>query len=177
MAHIHTDPGQHDLTASAFIVRTDLPEPVILLHMHRRIHKWMHFGGHVELHENPWQAVAHEVKEESGYDITQLMLLQPDIQRREFTGIISHPFPAAIITGPFPGLDHFHTDITYGFITSEDPKHTIKDGESQEFRAFTRDELAALGEDEILPNVQEIALLIMDDYAKNWKQVAVTNLA
>jgi len=63
MAHIHTQPGQHDHTASAYIVRTDFDEPKIMLHLHRKIGKYLQFGGHVELHETPWQAVVHELRE------------------------------------------------------------------------------------------------------------------
>lgn len=35
MSHIHTNPGEHDLAASAFIIRTDAPEPQLLLHVHK----------------------------------------------------------------------------------------------------------------------------------------------
>ena len=66
MAHIHTQPGQHDHTASAYIIRTDLDTPRIMLHLHRKIGKYLQFGGHVELNETPWQAVVHELREESG---------------------------------------------------------------------------------------------------------------
>lgn len=77
MPHIHTQPGQHDHTASAFIIRTDGTEPRILFHMHKKIKKLMQPGGHVELHETPWQAVVHEIEEEAGYEISQLKILQP----------------------------------------------------------------------------------------------------
>lgn len=70
MPHIHTEPGQHDLTVSAYIVRMDLPEPAIILHKHRKLNKWLQFGGHVEPHENPWQAVQREIREESGYELS-----------------------------------------------------------------------------------------------------------
>ncbi len=76
MSHIHTAPGQHDATVSAFIIRIDT-EPLVLLHKHKKLGILGQIGGHVELHENPWQAIQHEIKEESGYDITDLMILQP----------------------------------------------------------------------------------------------------
>lgn len=77
MAHIHTEPGQHDHTASGFIVRTDTPEPTLILHRHKKTGKYMQFGGHIELDETPWQAVRHELMEESGYDLSDLQILQP----------------------------------------------------------------------------------------------------
>ena len=36
MPHINTKPGQHDFTASAFIVRLDRSEPQVLLHLHKK---------------------------------------------------------------------------------------------------------------------------------------------
>ncbi len=53
MAHIHTQPGQHDHTASAYIFRVDFDEPKLVLHLHRKINKYLQFGGHIELHETP----------------------------------------------------------------------------------------------------------------------------
>jgi len=177
MAHIHTGPGQHDFTASAYIVRTDLPEPAIILHKHRILNQWMQFGGHVELHEDPWQALTHEIREESGYELSQLKLLQPDIRKAVPTDDVTHhPLPANIGTAKFGGIDHYHTDIAYAFTTGEDPAGKSGDGESSEFRTFTRDELAALTKDEIPPNVQQVALIILDDYVKNWKTVPATDI-
>jgi hypothetical protein len=49
MAHIHTEPGQHDFTASAFIIRLDRlderGQPKLLLHKHKKLHKLLQFGG------------------------------------------------------------------------------------------------------------------------------------
>jgi 8-oxo-dGTP diphosphatase len=172
MPHIHTQPGQHDLTTSAYIVRTDGQEPVLLMHFHRRLHKWMQFGGHVELHENIWQGLAHEIEEESGYKLTQLKLLQPDMPRLEYTGdAVVHPLPASIVTAKIGELEHFHTDVAYGFVVAEDPAGTVDKDESSEFRAFSRNELAKLGPDECPPNVQKVALMILDNYSKSWKQI------
>jgi len=174
MAHIHTDPGQHDFTASAYIVRTDLPEPAVLMHRHKLLHAWLQFGGHVELHEDPWQAVTHEVREESGYDLSQLKLLQPDIRQVESSDVTNHPWPVNLITLKFGELDHYHTDIAYAFTTNEGPAHKVGDGESTELRAFTRGELIGLKAGEIPENVRNAALLILEDYSKNWRQVAVS---
>lgn len=53
MPHIHTEPGQHDHTASAYIVRLDEAEPALILHRHKILGQYLQFGGHVELDENP----------------------------------------------------------------------------------------------------------------------------
>src|SRR5437879_1527745 len=104
MPHIHTKPGQHDHTASAYIVRIDGKEPKILLHKHKKSGKYQQFGGHIELDETPWQAVLHEIKEESGYDAKQLMLLQPKERLKSLGDADQHPVPVCHNTHTFsPG--------------------------------------------------------------------------
>lgn len=62
MPHIHE---KIDFTAQAFIVCKNK----VLLHKHSKYDVWIGVGGHVELDENPNQAVIREVKEEVGLDI------------------------------------------------------------------------------------------------------------
>lgn len=71
MPHIHTKPGQYDHTVTAYIVRTDGDDPKVLLHMHRKLGMLLPPGGHVELDETPWAAMAHELTEESGYTLDE----------------------------------------------------------------------------------------------------------
>lgn len=175
MAHIHTKPGQHDHTASAYILRTDFEEPKIMLHLHKKIGKYLQFGGHVELHETPWQAVVHELREESGYDIDQLRILQPADRVGRLSDAVIHPQPVAHSTHPFGGnTDHFHTDIAYAIVTDEEPRHSPEDGESTTIKLFTRQELAALGEDDLPDNVKQIAFFIFDKCLNNWEAIPMT---
>src|SRR5258708_28816740 len=62
MAHIHE---LIDFTASAFIV---FGSKVLLVH-HKEHKMWLPVGGHIELDEDPEQALLREVKEESGLEI------------------------------------------------------------------------------------------------------------
>lgn len=62
MAHIHE---KIDFTASVFIVH----EGKVLLHLHKKIGKWLQPGGHIELDEDPNQAAMREAKEETGLDV------------------------------------------------------------------------------------------------------------
>jgi 8-oxo-dGTP pyrophosphatase MutT (NUDIX family) len=175
MAHIHTQPGQHDHTASAYIIRTDFDEPKIMLHLHRKIGKYLQFGGHVELHETPWQAVAHELREESGYDIDQLRILQPEQRVKQLSDAVIHPQPAAHSTHPFGGgTDHFHTDIGYAVVAVEPPRHLPEDGESTTIKLLTRSELAAMPESDLPDNVKQIGLFIFDYCLKHWESVPAT---
>lgn len=62
MAHIHE---KIDFTASVYIVH----EGKVLLHLHKKLGKWLQPGGHIELDEDPNQAAIREAKEETGFDI------------------------------------------------------------------------------------------------------------
>ena len=140
--HIHTAPGQHDLTCSAYIVRTDLGEPRVLVHRHKKLGRLMQIGGHVELCETPWSALAHEIPEESGYDLDQLRVLQVLALPLDTHGSVRHPTPFLVNTHRLPG-DHLHTDLCYAFVTDQPPRHGVGEGESQTLSWPTREELLA----------------------------------
>jgi len=177
MPHIHTDPGQHDQTASAYIIRTDLPEPKILLHYHRKLHKWMQFGGHIELDETPWQTIVHELHEETGYDIEQLQILQPKERITHLDGdTVLHPVPVSHITVPFvtvPG--HMHTDIAYVFVAHDEPQGVPDEGETTEIKLFTRSDLLKLTPDETFEDIVQIALFALDTCLLRWEAITATN--
>lgn len=175
MGHIHTDPGQYDHTASVYLFRTDFSEPKITLHLHKKLGKYMQFGGHIELNETPWQAITHELREESGYELTQLRVLQPSTWVHSLSDAIVHPAPAAHSSHPFgqPGSGHFHTDIAYAAVTNEAPLHAPHEDESSDVRLFTRQELADLPDTMVIANVREIALHIFDN-CLNWQPVPAT---
>lgn len=172
MPHLHTEPGQHDLTVSAYIViRHDGAEPALLLHRHKKLNKYLQFGGHVELHEDPWRALTHELAEESGYAISQLKLLQPILRVEKLSSATLHPYPVNLLTHKFGELEHFHTDIAYAFTTQQTPQGSIDDGESTDTEAFTSKELVALSPEEIPENVREIGLFVLDRCLDNWTEV------
>lgn len=139
MSHIHTEPGQHDTVVSFYIIRTDSSVPRVLVHMHRKIHKLSQLGGHVELTENPWQAVVRELKEESGYTISELQVLQPVNTVPEISGPVVHPVPAACMTFKNPN-EHYHSDLGYAFVSSAAPHSIPDENESQDLRWLTLSE-------------------------------------
>ncbi|MBU2635005.1 NUDIX domain-containing protein [Patescibacteria group bacterium] len=65
MAHIHK---LIDFVVDVYIVYKD---KVLLIH-HRKLDKWLPIGGHIELDEDPEQALFREVKEECGLEIEVL---------------------------------------------------------------------------------------------------------
>jgi len=72
MPHIHE---LIDYTTSAFIMHPS--EPKILLLKHKKIGKWLQPGGHIELHENPIQALHHELEEETGLKPKDYEIIEP----------------------------------------------------------------------------------------------------
>lgn len=171
MPHIHTKPGQHDHTASGFIVRVDSEEPKVLLHVHKILNKYLQFGGHIELEENPWQTVKHELREESGYAIEQLKILQPDFHsRRKAKNTLYHPFPIAHHTHHFD-KEHWHTDVSYAFVAEERPKHPVADNESGIIKSFSRQEILDLSDEKIFDNMKETCLFIFDECLPNWSKI------
>lgn len=170
MPHIHNEPGQHDFTVSAYIIRTVNPvsgasiEPVILLHMHNKFHKLLQPGGHVELKENPWEAVQHEILEETGYDFAQLKVMQPlglRVQNMRNPKTIQHPTPLSLYTHEV-SKDHKHTDISFLFVTEEFPNHVPAAGESTEFRWMTAAQIEQLSSDEIASGTADVAPVALE---------------
>lgn len=176
MAHIHTNPGEHDQTASAFIVRTDRAEPELLLHVHKKLGVLLQIGGHVELTETPWQAVRHEIVEETGYSLDQLKLLQPKLRMESLDGVTLHPTPVVHNTHNFdPEGAHKHTDVSYAFVTDSDPDGLPDSGESTDFRWVGIDQLKALEKGTIFENVRKIGEFVLTDIFKEWQVVELSD--
>ena len=140
MPHIHTKPDQHDMTVSAYIIRQDQGTRKCLVHFHKKIEKLMQIGGHIELTETPWQALAHEVEEESGYCLEELSILQPTPKRLADEENVTHPIPFALNTHNV-GNEHYHSDLCYGLVAKALPKKKSADSESDDLRWLTRGEL------------------------------------
>lgn len=140
MPHIHTQPGQHDLTVSAYIVRQEGSGWKGLVHMHKKLDKLLQVGGHVELTETPWQALEHELREECGYTFAELELLQPTAISFASSHYVVHPQPLVVMTHKF-SEDHYHTDLSYGFIAESAPLQPPLEGESVDIRWLTLDDM------------------------------------
>lgn len=174
MAHIHTKPGQYDHTISIYLIRTDFNEPKMMLHFHKKMNAYAQFGGHIELSESPWQAAAHELREESGYTMDQLRLLQPEKRMTRIANAIVHPVPAVHATMSYPQeVGHFHTDSAYAIVTNQEPKNTPREGESTDIRLFTRAEIATSNKIDTI--TRDIALYVFDECLAHWQLVPAIN--
>lgn len=176
MPHIHTEPGQHDHTVTGYVVRIDGVEPKVLLHMHKKLNMLLPPGGHIELDETPWAAMMHELREEVGYDIQQLSVLQPRLRfsQDELTAeIVLHPQPLLMNThGITP--EHYHSDTAYAFVVTSEPIYSLSDDESADIRWMTKDELASLPLSDIRQNIRAAYLAILDRFMTEWESVSAT---
>lgn len=171
MAHIHTNDDEHDFTVTGYVVRVDESEPKVLLHPHKKYSMLLPVGGHIELTETPWQAIAHELTEESGYELSQLKVLQPAIRIKDVANVAHHPQPVLFNTHTVPDSKHFHSDIAYGFVAHTDPAHHVAPGEATDLRWLTRSELMQLPESNIYENTRQIYLFIIDSLLAKWEHV------
>jgi 8-oxo-dGTP pyrophosphatase MutT (NUDIX family) len=94
-------------TATGFVVdgaRT-------LLHWHKRLQQWMPPGGHIELDEDPVQAVLREVQEETGL-VVEVIPIQQTAGFR-YPEQLPPPYTILIEDIPGPGEPHKHIDMIY----------------------------------------------------------------
>lgn len=102
MPHIH---DLYDYVVSVFIVRRDR----VFLAYHRKYREWLPVGGHIELHEDPLQALRHEVREECGLKV-RLLSRAPRI---------SHPGVKPLPAPEFVDVHHItrrHRHIAFIYI-------------------------------------------------------------
>lgn len=170
MGHLHNEPGQHDYTVGAYIIRLDDTEPKALLHLHKKTQMLFPIGGHIELDETPWQAIAREIKEESGYLLSQTKVLQPQQRISRLSDATIHPQPIAVSDHDVTS-EHFHTDLAYAFVVHSEPESNADEGESTDLRWLTKEELEKLADAEIFPNTREIYNFIFNECLPNWEVV------
>lgn len=159
MPHTHTEPGQYDPTVTAMVVRYD-GVPRVLLPLHRKYGVRLPPGGHIELDENPWQAVSRELLEETGYHLDQLEVIQfAAAPRLAFNTL--HPMPLLYQSHAVPGpVKHFHMDACFGFVAHGDPRDAIASDESP-LEWFTEGEVSAFEEQQIPGDMRAMALYLL----------------
>lgn len=132
------------VTGSALVV--DVEKQRILLHFHKKLKRWLQFGGHMEDDEFDPAVTAHrEAIEESGLtDLTWLIDNQLPLD------IDVHEIPAR---GNFP--EHLHLDFRYVLATKQPNSVQVGDDESDQFRWLSFAEAAQL-EDAIDPALHRL---------------------
>jgi len=101
MPHIHE---KYDFTVGCFIVFNDK----VLLVNHPRYDMWLCPGGHIELDEDPEEALFREIEEETGLEI-EILSTKPAMN---FPGT-KYIFMAAYISVHDANPPHKHIGLTY----------------------------------------------------------------
>jgi len=151
--HIHE---KYDFTVSAYIVHPT--EPKICLLKHMKLGKWMQPGGHVELDEDPIQALKHELLEETGLVLSKCKFLaQPEYPNVRKEIVLQAP----LISKVHEYHDsHKHIDSAY-LLQSYTAEFKPAEDESQEIRWFSLEQIQKLevGK-EVFPGSYDICLWI-----------------
>jgi len=125
--HIH---DQYDFTVSVFIVFEDK----ILLVNHPRYGKWLPIGGHIELDEDPEEALFREVKEETSLEV-EILSTKPNLNEKDVKFIFTPNYVDVHLANP----PHKHIGLIY-FAKSKNDQH-IQSEEHTDIQWLTIDEL------------------------------------
>ncbi len=129
MGHIHK---LIDFVVEVFIVHQDK----VLLINHKKLNKWLPIGGHIELDEDPEEAVYREVKEESGLDIEIIGEKVPIEQEG-----IKFLYNSAFLDIHRINKEHRHIGMIY-FARAKSAEIKLADEEHYEIKWFTEEELS-----------------------------------
>ena len=130
MAHIHE---LIDFVVNAYIVNNDR----VLLIFHKKLQRWLCIGGHIELDEDPEEALLREIKEECGLEV-EILAQKPEGNFRENKFLYT---PNYIDSHKLnPDGKHRHIALTY-FCRALSDKFTLAKDEHEDIRWFREDEL------------------------------------
>ena len=108
MVKIKPMPIARHFTATGFVVHYDQ----VALHWHPKVQAWLPPGGHIEMDEDPVQAVLREIREESGIE-AEVVLTGPRFDL-DYPAQVAPPLTILIedIDDPVAG-HHKHIDMIY----------------------------------------------------------------
>jgi len=132
MPHIHE---KIDFTASAYIVYKE----TVLLRKHDKYDiGWLDVRGHIELDEDPTEAVVREVKEEVGLDVKLVGTSLAFDDRPKEKDLI----PPRFMNRHRINATHEHVDLIYFATAETDITTNIGEERSEELRWFTKQALS-----------------------------------
>jgi 8-oxo-dGTP pyrophosphatase MutT (NUDIX family) len=110
----------------------------VLLHLHKRLGRWLQPGGHLEPVETPHEAAVRETVEETGLDQAHLM-----------------PVPGLLHVDVHPGpLGHTHLDLRYLLRVGREGPLRPADGESPDVRWWPLEDALGIADDSLAAAIQ-----------------------
>ncbi len=131
MPHIHE---LYDFVVTVFIVHRG---KVLLIH-HKKYDEWLPIGGHIEMDEDPEQALYREIREECGLKV-RILEQAPKIKH---PGVKPLPAPTYLDAHRISDT-HKHVAFIY-FGTSQSSKVRLHEKEHYEFRWLSMSQLKSL---------------------------------
>jgi len=128
MPHIH---DLIDFTVDVFIVHNKK----VLLIFHKKHNMWLQIGGHIELNEDPEQALFREVKEECGLEI-EIVGSKPNLQVKGTKSLYAPVFLN------IHDINEIHKHIGLYYIAkAKSDKFVLNNSEHKDIRWFSREDL------------------------------------
>lgn len=131
MAHIHE---LIDFVVNAHIVYNDK----VLLINHKKLNMWLSVGGHVELNENPEEALFREIKEECGLEV-EILGEKPNIPSSGWIDFKPLYTPMFLDVHNVTG-NHRHVALNY-FAKAKSDKIILNEEEHNDIRWFSKEDL------------------------------------
>ncbi|MCD8484650.1 NUDIX hydrolase [Candidatus Woesebacteria bacterium] len=142
MSKVVVAEGAKQFTASVWLISDSAPRKVALVH-HKKLDTWMQPGGHIEADENPIQAAVREVQEETGLDISELLVVGEHVDEYAFL----MPSPRYVMEQSIPAHGeqpaHYHIDLEY-VVEIPEQALTHQDAEAHGIGWFTWEEVQSL---------------------------------
>lgn len=157
MSHLH---DKIDFTVDAYIVHKDK----VLLRYHEKYNNWYAAGGHIELDEDPVEAVLREAKEETGLEIK--IVAEPAKDFGESRNLLLPIFMNRHRVNP----GHEHVALIYA-ATSDTMELNPADGEindAEQFRWLTAEEIESA--EDIKPRVKLHALTALKKVQEQYQE-------
>ena len=117
-------------TATTFIVHKDKT----LLHLHKKLGKWLPVGGHIDRDELPHEAAIREIKEETGLDVHMYF---PE-EALFFNDAIYLSNPMHLL---LENINQFHQHIDFIYYAKADNLNIIPENSESNLKWFTAEEI------------------------------------
>jgi len=106
-----------------------------LLHIHKKLNKWLPVGGHIDREELPHDASVREVKEKTGLDVN--FFLAKELLKTSSASEIIPPYKMGLYN-----LNPFHQNIDMVFpAKAERLEFVIPEGESDKMKWFSGEDI------------------------------------